>query len=479
VSFAVLSGMFTQEAAAQRARFSHASKYQQLAYIHNHPPIYLNEFLLPGEKKGQILLTMTLKINYKRLSFHKRKSDTGGGGFYSPVSLTLDVFHSSEKKASSHPLLRRGFRPGKKRYNRHKIDVTGLTSIAHTAWEDSAFAADYSQTKSRDKSLNGSMQVKVPPGYYIYLIKSSEDRKSDKKQGITRRIHVRPYGDQSKNNVILVKSLEHSSNPMRLYLINMGHKVPFKKDFYAFIHLPHFKTGANYKLRVDQIQAGKKDTSVIKNVYKHSVSGDEIIKNVRPVLHSTANDVSLALKKKPGSYTYALVKIPNHNFANAAYKLTLTNAKTSEPAAVDYYQSYWEDMPTSLLNLDVAINMMQYIAPKDTIKSINSGSFREREKKFKAFWKAKDPTPNTPYNELEAEYYARIDSAYKKFTTQKTPGFKSARGKVYILYGPPHHKQRTYPTNGPTTIIWRYPSRKFVFQATSRLGDFKLVKKDQ
>ncbi len=136
-------------------------------------------------------------------------------------------------------------------------------------------------------------------------------------------------------------------------------------------------------------------------------------------------------------------------------------------------------MPASLLNLDVAINMMQYIAPKDTIKSINSGSFRQREKKFKAFWKAKDPTPKTPFNELEAEYYARIDSAYDKFTTQKTPGFKTARGKVYILYGPPHQKQRTYPTDGPTTIIWRYPSRKFVFQATSRLGDFKLVEKDQ
>jgi GWxTD domain-containing protein len=469
-----------QKATAQRARFSHANEYQRLAYIHDHPPIYFNDFLLPGAQKGQVLLATTFKINYKRLAFKKMKRNTAAGSFYSPVSLTLDVFHSSKKKVSPYrsPFQRR-FYQGSKNFKRNRIDVSGLTSIAHTAWKDTAFSASYSQTQSPDKALNGSMQVKVQPGYYIYLIKPAGSGKTHENQGITRRVRVTPYNKPQKNNAIFVKSVKRSEGPDQLNLINMGHRVIFGKDFYAFIHLPHFKEGTSYKLAIDQVQINKKDTSNVKEVYKQAVSGNDIIVNVRPVLHSDANGVSLVLQKEPNSYTYALIKIPNHKFINAAYKLTLTNTKTSRPAVVDYYQSYWQNMPASLLNLKVAINMLRYIASKQAIQNINNGSLQQREQKFRKFWKAKDPTPNTPFNELEAEYYARIDSAYKKFTTQDTPGYKTSRGKVYIIYGPPEHKQRTFPTNGPTTIIWTYPSRKFVFKATSNFGDFKLVKNDQ
>jgi GWxTD domain-containing protein len=480
LSVTVLCGPAIQKAAAQRARFSQANQYRRLAYIHNHPPIYFNEFLLPGAQKGQVRLAITFNINYKRLSFKRTKGNTNAESFHSPVSLTLDLFHSTKKKVNSRSArLQRRFHRGSKNFKRKRIDVSGLSSVAHTAWKDTAYAASYSQTQSRNKALNGSMQVDVQPGYYIYLIKPAQAGISHKNEGITRRIRVTSYAKQQKNNVIYVKSVKRGAKPTQLTLINMGHRIIFGKDFYAFVHLPHFKKGTTYKVTIDQIQGRGKDTSAVKNVYSHAVSGDEIIKGVHPTLHSDAEGVWLDLQKKPNGYTYALIKIPNHKFTNSSYKLILSNTKTSRPAAVDYYQSYWQDMPASLLNLDVAIDMLKYIAPQQTVKDIKSGSFRQREQKFRKFWKAKDPTPKTPFNQLEAEYYARIDSAYKKFSTQNTPGYKSARGKVYIVYGPPKQKQRTYPPNQPTTIIWTYPSRKFVFQATSNFGDFKLVKNNQ
>ncbi|NIT58652.1 MAG: GWxTD domain-containing protein, partial [Aliifodinibius sp.] len=77
--------------------------------------------------------------------------------------------------------------------------------------------------------------------------------------------------------------------------------------------------------------------------------------------------------------------------------------------------------------------------------------------------------------ELMAEYYRRIDHAYKKFTTENTIGFNSDRGEIYIKYGPPNDINRKFPKNGATTEIWTYPDRIFVFKATTGFGDFKLI----
>ncbi|HAC16787.1 MAG TPA: hypothetical protein DCE78_12715 [Bacteroidetes bacterium] len=132
-------------------------------------------------------------------------------------------------------------------------------------------------------------------------------------------------------------------------------------------------------------------------------------------------------------------------------------------------------MPTSLLNLDVALDNMKYIADETTIKELKRGNVSEKEAKFRAFWKEKDPTPDTDYNELMSEYYKRIDDAYKQFTTPSKPGYESDQGKIFIVYGPPENIERRFPPNGVTQEIWQYGSRTFIFNATSGFGDFELV----
>src|SRR5699024_9652228 len=221
--------------------------YQKLAYMSQHPPIFFSTFTLPGRTKGKLLLTVTFNINYKRLSFIKNNDNTARGNFYSPTALSLDLFHSNKKaNPSQNKLPERIYH--RRKSNENHIDVSGLSSIAHTAWQDTAYAADYSQTTSADKSLNGSMQVQVQPGSYIYLIKPG---KSEGSQGFTRLIRISSYTQLPVRNVIFAKSTDNSSNPTRLKLINMGNNVLFGKDYYAFIHLPDFNDGNNYQLTIE------------------------------------------------------------------------------------------------------------------------------------------------------------------------------------------------------------------------------------
>src|SRR5699024_3771147 len=133
----------------------------------------------------------------------------------------------------------------------------------------------------------------------------------------------------------------------------------------------------------------------------------------------------LELQESGRGFTYALLTIPNHRFPNAVFQLTVTTSNEQKPVAEEIFRSYWADMPTSLLSLDVAIDMLRFIADEATIDRINEGSDRQREQKFREFWKQKDPTPQTEINELQAEYYRRIDYAYEHFTSNRMLGFNS------------------------------------------------------
>ena len=61
----------------------------------------------------------------------------------------------------------------------------------------------------------------------------------------------------------------------------------------------------------------------------------------------------------------------------------------------------------------------------------------ERKKFIEQFWLRRDPTPGTDANEFKEEHYRRI--AYKptdRFASGK-PGWRTDRGHMYIVYGPP------------------------------------------
>jgi GWxTD domain-containing protein len=59
----------------------------------------------------------------------------------------------------------------------------------------------------------------------------------------------------------------------------------------------------------------------------------------------------------------------------------------------------------------------------------------ERDQFIEAFWQRRDPTPDTIENEFKEEHYRRIAYANEHFAAG-IPGWKSDRGRMYIMYGP-------------------------------------------
>ncbi len=82
---------------------------------------------------------------------------------------------------------------------------------------------------------------------------------------------------------------------------------------------------------------------------------------------------------------------------------------------------------------------------------------QDRARYIERFWARRDPSPATPENEYRTLFYKRVAEATHLFTETTTPGWKTDRGKIYILVGPPDDlEKRTYRDTLPEVIIWTY-----------------------
>jgi GWxTD domain-containing protein len=108
----------------------------------------------------------------------------------------------------------------------------------------------------------------------------------------------------------------------------------------------------------------------------------------------------------------------------------------------------------------------------------------ERKMFIEQFWQRRNPTPGGPENAFMKEHYRRIAYANKHFAMQGTDGWRTDRGHMYIVYGPPdeiesHSKGAPHPY---ATEMWLYRQVEgldhigfFTFIDRTGQGDYRLA----
>ncbi len=76
------------------------------------------------------------------------------------------------------------------------------------------------------------------------------------------------------------------------------------------------------------------------------------------------------------------------------------------------------------------------ITPEELSAFKQLSNDEERDQFIEQFWLRRDPTPDTPENEFKEEHYRRIAYANEHFAAG-IPGWRTDRGRIYIVYGPP------------------------------------------
>ncbi|MGI8742780.1 MAG: GWxTD domain-containing protein [Bryobacteraceae bacterium] len=88
-----------------------------------------------------------------------------------------------------------------------------------------------------------------------------------------------------------------------------------------------------------------------------------------------------------------------------------------------------------------------YIISDEERKSFSQLSTDEERQNFiEQFWLRRDPTPDTEENEFKEEHYRRIAYANEHYASG-IPGWKTDRGRIYIMYGPADETD-SHPSGG-------------------------------
>ena len=96
----------------------------------------------------------------------------------------------------------------------------------------------------------------------------------------------------------------------------------------------------------------------------------------------------------------------------------------------------------------------------------------EREKFIEQFWLRRDPTPGTVENEFKEEHYRRVTYANQHFTDPNgLAGWKTDRGRVYIVYGPPDEIE-SHPKGGPAHT---FPYEQWMYSLIAGIGNNVIV----
>jgi GWxTD domain-containing protein len=135
------------------------------------------------------------------------------------------------------------------------------------------------------------------------------------------------------------------------------------------------------------------------------------------------------------------------------------------------------------------------ITPEERANFVDLSTDEQRDKFIVDFWEKRNPTPGAPDNKFKQEHYRRLAYANMHFalndfkTGKAAPGWKTDRGRIYILHGPPdsidNHAGGGYQlANGVKAAtdpyeVWYYKSIKGIGQNVSvrfvdhcRCGDF-------
>ena len=141
----------------------------------------------------------------------------------------------------------------------------------------------------------------------------------------------------------------------------------------------------------------------------------------------------------------------------------------------------WFEKPIYLYKADLAIRPMRYLLSPEEFNRVEDMSYEEQEAWLEQYWKKRDPTPKTIYNELKAVFFERVDMAVQKYSSRFQEGWETDRGRILILYGEPDQIiNNRYATNSTPHIVWIYKKEnlEFIFVDRNGTGEFTLLEKE-
>ncbi|MFZ0592389.1 MAG: GWxTD domain-containing protein, partial [Bryobacteraceae bacterium] len=157
-----------------------------------------------------------------------------------------------------------------------------------------------------------------------------------------------------------------------------------------------------------------------------------------PILLGVITAASLIVPNVPGQSSSSSSSDSNDSTTSTSKPISKKEQKRREKELKKELEGPWKKW----LNEDV----VYIITDEERAAFKKLQTDEEREQFVEAFWKRRDPTPDTEENEYKEEIYRRIAYANEHYASG-IPGWKTDRGMIYIKYGPPDEID-SHPSGG-------------------------------
>jgi GWxTD domain-containing protein len=264
-------------------------------------------------------------------------------------------------------------------------------------------------------------------------------------------------GDFVKNGLQILP------NPTRIY----GYKAPI---LYSYVEIYDLRMGAGFDSTY----------TIQQKIYNTS---NELVKEYEPKTQRKPGRTCVevgginVLGLEPETYIYRIVVRDN---ANDAEVYSQRWFQVSSPAG-DVQASSFESVALTPEAAEQQGNLIKYIANKRELQTYQDLGLEGKTRFLEEFWQRRDPDPTAFGNEFREEHTRRWNFANQQFSKFKQgDGWKSDRGRVYIIYGPPDDIER-HPSDFSSVAWeqWFYYSLEggvhFVFADLSGFDNFVLL----
>ncbi|MCK5740742.1 MAG: GWxTD domain-containing protein [Chlorobi bacterium] len=348
------------------------------------------------------------------------------------------------------------------------------------AFSDTIFVNHFDSTNSKTKFVHGYTRSKLEVGEYNPVVRLHDNKNRNMRKQKPEYVLNNDFAQEWISHPIFVREKTNAAGLYQSYVLQ--NNSAFSEEGVRILINTSTMTDAKYHYSIKYVGQKRRyvkwdsdldisGTLEINQKQFFDISdksdGNEIL------IEKKSIDVSAYDKFIPG---YAELLITSDQTVPGSYSLTVTN-DTDKKLLTSEFEIYWENMPVFLQRVQYAVNSMEYVLTDDEFDELDSGSDDKMSAKLIKWWKKKDPTPGTAFNEIMTEYFTRVDHSYFNFGTVKAKnGMKTDKAKVYILYGEPDDIETNMNDKNPKEI-WKYKKLKkeFIFEVISA-GDFRLIK---
>ena len=369
-----------------------------------------------------------------------------------------------------------------------KIEISDSTSGENIIDKQWIISNEVKDTIELNRSLIGVIGFIINEGSYLVSVTGSDANNPTSKKVISEFLSIKPFlvSNTAISDIQLSSNIiPGSENTSSIFYKNTYEVTPLPASvcgekqpilfYYSELYNLQFNPSEN-DLRLDEVVINSKGQLVSTKSKKISKSIDSRVEVGMVKVHKLPTDTyTLLVNLIDSSANYGVSSSKRFFVYNPSVAPIDTLQQTVSAVLSTTFGAMSEE------EIDDLFAKSKYIASVPEQDKYNSLSTPEAKREFLYnFWKARDENPSDDQNAFYVNYLKRIEAANARFSALGKQGWKTDRGRIYLIYGEPSEIDR-YPNQTETKPyeIWRYESIEggviFVFGDVTGFNDYQLL----